>query len=91
MEPDSEGRPRGYSPALGLDLVWEEAILRFYDPAADEWLKTHEEEQAARIAAQTQAAVEQAARATAESMLAAAEARAAELEAELRRLRGDAT
>lgn len=91
VAPDAGGRPRGYSPALGLDLVWEEALLRFYDPPADEWLKTHEEEQAARIAAQARAAADQAARAAAESMLAAAEARAAELEAELHRLRGDAT
>ena len=70
VEPDDEGRPRGYSPILGLDLVWTEGILRFYDPAKGEWVKTYEEEHIARIAA---------------------EARAAELEAELRRLRGEAT
>ena len=33
MAPDAEGRPRGYSPALALDLVWENRILRFFNPA----------------------------------------------------------
>ncbi len=117
--PDAEGRPRGYSPTLGLDLVWENRILRFFNPATGLWLRdyaeTNEElaavesilagEQAARAAAESMLAgerasretaraqleSERAARATAESMLSAAEARAAELEAELRRLRGDAT
>jgi Uma2 family endonuclease len=84
VETDAEGRPRGYSPILGLDLVWTEGILRFYDPANGEWVKNHEEEQAARAAAESMLAGESAARA-------AAEARAAELEAELRRLRGEAT
>ncbi len=32
VAPDAEGRPRGYSPTLELDLVWEDRILRFYDP-----------------------------------------------------------
>lgn len=98
VEIDVEGSPRGYSPTLGLDLVWTEDILRFYDPATGEWVKTHEEEQAARAVAESMLAGEQAARAAAEAMLAgersaraAAEARAAELETELRRLRGEAT
>ena len=112
MAPDVEGRPRGYSPTLELDLVWEDRILRFYNPATGEWLRDYAEtreelvttesmlvgEQAARAAAESMLETEQvareterAARAAAESMLAAAETRAAELEAELRRLRGDAT
>lgn len=126
MAPDAEGRPRGYSPTLELDLVWEERILRFYDPTTGEWLRDYDEtrsdlaaaentlagEQAARAAAESMLETEQAARETARAKLetervaraaaetslsderaarAAAEARAAELEAELRRLRGEAT
>ena len=112
VAPDAEGRPRGYSPTLELDLVWEERILRFYDPSTGEWLRDYDEtrsdlvtaentlagEQAARAAAESMLETEQAARETARAKLetervarAAAEARAAELEAELRRLRGEAT
>ncbi len=126
VAPDAEGRPRGYSPTLELDLVWEERILRFYDPTTGEWLRDYDEtrsdlitaentlagEQAARAAAESMLETEQAARETARAKLeteraartaaetslsdertarAAAEARAAELEAELRRLRGEAT
>ena len=73
---DDEGRPRGRSPTLELDLVWEsDGRLRFHDPATGEWLRTFDETLA-------ELADERAARA-------AAEARAAELEAELRRLRGE--
>lgn len=126
VAPDAEGRSRGYSPTLELDLVWEERILRFYDPTTGEWLRDYDEtrsdlvtaentlagEQAARAAAESMLETEQAARETARAKLetervaraaaetslsdertarAAAEARAAELEAELRRLRGEAT
>ena len=126
VAPDAEGRPRGYSPTLELDLVWEERILRFYDPSTGEWLRDYDEtrsdlitaentlagEQAARAAAESMLETEQAARETARAKLeteraartaaetslsdertarAAAEARAAELEAELLRMRGEAT
>lgn len=91
VEPDDEGRPRGYSPALALDLVWEEDILRFYDPAAGEWVKTYEEEHIARIAAQEQAEAAREQVSSEQAARIAAEARAAELEAELRRLRGETT
>ena len=53
---DAAGRPRGYSPSLGLDLVWEVGELRFYDPVTDEWLKTYDEQREAREAAQARAA-----------------------------------
>ena len=69
VEPDEEDRPRGYSPALGLDLVWGEDFLRFYDPAAGEWVRDFGETRAELAAAETMLAGEQAARATAESML----------------------
>ena len=112
VAPDAEGRPRGYSPTLELDLVWEDRILRFYNPATGEWLRDYDEtrsdlittesvlagEQAARAAAESMLETEQAARETARAKLetertarAAAEARAAEMEAELRRLRGEST
>ena len=56
VSPDAEGRPRGYSPTLGLDLVWwENEDLRFYDPITGEWQRNPEEEQAARIAAESRA------------------------------------
>ena len=105
VAPDAEGRPRGYSPTLELDLVWEDRILRFYNPTTGEWLRDYAEtrvelvttesmlagEQAARAAAEAMLETEQVARETERTARAAAEARAAELEAELRRLRGDAT
>ena len=56
-----EGRLRGYSEALGLHVCWEDGMLRFFDPLAESYLRSHDE----------------------------AEARVAELEAELRRLRGE--
>ena len=105
VAPDAEGRPRGYSPTLELDLVWEDRILRFYNPTTGEWLRDYAEtrvelvttesmlagEQAARAAAEAMLETEQVARETERTARAAAEARAAELEAELRRLRSDAT
>ena len=61
-------RLRGYSEALGLYVCWEDGMLRFFDPGAESYLRSHDEDMAR---AET------------------AEARAAELEAELRRLRGE--
>ena len=75
VKPDAEGRPRGYSPVLGLDLVWEDADLQLYDPATGEWLRDLGE-------TITELATERATHA-------AAEARAAELQTELNRLRGE--
>ena len=75
VAPDEEGRPHGYSPALGLWLYWEDGRLRFFDSATGQWLLNR---------AETRAALE-----TAEVAQQAAEARAAQLEAELRRLRGE--
>ena len=59
---------RGRSEVLGLDVCWEEGQLRWYDPAAERYLLTFDEEAEAR---------------------AAAEERVRELEAEVRRLRGE--
>ena len=81
VAPDAAGRPRGYSPTLGLDLVWwENEDLRFYDPVTGEWQRNPEEEQLARIAAENRADA-------AENRADAAESRADAAEAEIERLR----
>ena len=72
---------RGHSDVLNLDLRWEYGVLRWYDSVDGRYLRTYDETDDERIAAEQRAN--------------AAEARAAEeraarmaLEAELRRLRG---
>jgi Uma2 family endonuclease len=72
---ESGGRHRGYSEILELELWWEEGTLRFRDSASGQYLLTPEELAADRLAERERAGT--------------AEARVAELEAELRRLRGD--
>ena len=71
-----DGMTRGHSPALGLDLCWDDGRLRFYDPARDVWVPDYHDLMEARAAA--------------EAALQSAEARMAEMEAEIRRLRGEA-
>ena len=75
-EPD--GILKGYSPALRLSLCWDNEMLRFYDPASGEYLRSFEAEQAARQAEQAARQAEQAARER-------AEARVRELQEELER------
>jgi len=58
------------SEVLGLDLVVERQRLRLYDSQTGQRLLTHEESEAARRAAETQAARELSARQTAETELA---------------------
>lgn len=89
MEHRPDGTVRGHSEVLGLDLCWEDGHLRFYDPATDRWLPNHwdvyarsDAEQAARESAEALVDAERVARES-------AEARLAEMEAELRRLRGE--
>lgn len=79
-EPD--GRHWGYSEILGLELWWDSGTLRFRDRVSGEFLLTPEESKEALLAAEEQANTERAARQ-------ASEARLAEMEAELRRLRGE--
>ena len=77
----------GRSDVLGLDLCWDRGHLRFYDPAAGEYLPDLMEAIDQRDAAEAARAVE-AARAAAAANRAEAEAnRAADAEAELIRLR----
>ena len=86
---ESDGRTWSHSDILGLDLRWSDGELRFWDPATEHWLLSHEEAQAwadeeyiRAEEAQALAEEERAGRLTAET-------RVAELEAELRRLRGE--
>ncbi len=44
----------GHSDALNLDICWESGQLHFYDPAARRYLRTHDDEAQARIAAEKQ-------------------------------------
>lgn len=69
VSPGPDGMLRGHSPALGLNLCWDNGRLRFYDPARGVWAPDYYEIR---------------------ETLQATEARMAEMEAELRRLRGEA-
>ena len=82
MRRDNDGRVWSHSEALSLDLWWDDGDLRFWDPAAEQWLLSHEEERDGRLTAESRAD-------SAESRADTAELRNAELEAELRRLRGE--
>ena len=75
MVREDDGRVWGHSGVLNLALWWAEGDLRFWDPVVGRWVLSHEEER-------DRAEEERTARLTAES-------RVAELEAELRRLRGE--
>ena len=54
VEQLDESRRRGYSEALDLYLCWEHGRLRFYDPGAQSYLRTHEEEVEARREAEAE-------------------------------------
>ena len=93
-EPD--GVIWGYSETLGLSLCWINRRLRFWNRATQEYLPTPQEleaerdnERLARYAVESQRDDERQARAAAESQRDAAQERIQELEAELRRLRGE--
>ncbi len=79
---ESEGGVWCHSEALNLDLWWDDGELRFWDPVAGRWLMSHEEEHTGRIDAEALAERERTGRIE-------AEARLSELEAEVRRLRGE--
>lgn len=79
----------GRSPALNLDLCWDNGRLRYYDPEAGNYLLNWREERDAKEVAQTAAQTAQAATEIERAVRHSAEDRVAELEAELRRLRGE--
>ena len=76
MHVESEGRVRGYSDALNLDLWWIDGELRFWDPAAENWLLTYEEQQAVRLLAEERAEAERERADTAQARADTAQARA---------------
>ena len=75
------------SEVLGLELRAKGEEMRFHDPVAGETLLSHDEEHAARYAAELRAGREAAARREEAAARRAAEARIAELEARLRERR----
>ena len=89
---DDDGRVWGSSPALGMDLCWDNGRLRFYDPARGEFRRNlsesedaYESERAAREEAEARANAEAAARLNAEAALQSERARIRQLEEELHR------
>ena len=93
---DLDGLIRGYSPLLGLFICWDQANLRFFDPATGEFLRTLNESEsaltAARVAQETaedRAAALGDRAAAAEDRAAADQARIRSLEEELRRRQAD--
>ena len=89
MRRESDDRAESHSETLNLDLWWVDGELRFWDPVAVRWLLSQEEEQDGRLAAERRAEEEGAGRLAAQARAGAAENRVVELEAELRRLRGE--
>ena len=76
----AEGVFRGFSTVLNLYVCWEHGLLRWYDPVAERYLLTHDEEADGRIAAENERDLEREARIaereariTAEATLTAAE------------------
>ena len=100
---DPVARLWGYSAVLGLELWWDDGELRFRDPVSGEFLLNARELEQARLEAEEDAELQRNARLAAEVRMdaaeedaelqrnarLAAEARIAEMEAELRRLRGE--
>ena len=86
-EPD--GVRWGHSPVLGLDLCWERGELRFYDPAAGEYLPSPAELQAQRAAAEARAVGAEARVATERAARLSAEAELRQLREQLRRLQAE--
>ena len=93
---DTDGRLWGYSEVLELELWWERGTLRFRSPATGEFLPTVKETREAWLTADARADAERTARGIAEERAESertargiAEERVAQLEAELRRLRGE--
>ena len=80
---------QGHSPALNMLLRWERGVLGLYDPATEEHIATFESERVGRMQADAARMLERAAREQAEAERDAEAARVRELEAQLRRLRGE--
>ena len=63
----ADGDYRGYSPALNLELRWEKGRLLWYDPAAQSYLPSFDDETETRITYQFQRDTARAERDTAEA------------------------
>ena len=59
----------GHSDALNLDLCWEHGQLRWYDPAAGRYLRTYDDAEDDRAAAEAERDLERSARLAAEAGL----------------------
>ncbi len=79
---EPNGLIRSHSPALGLDLCWDEGRLRFFNPETGAWLNNLSEERQRAAFAEAQVATER-------QRADAAEARIRELEAKMREGGGD--
>ena len=84
----------GHSEVLNLGICWEDGQLRFWDPVAKRYLRTHQEEKHDRITAEARAESERQERLQAQAQAQSerqarleAEACTQELEEELRRQR----
>ena len=84
-----DGVVQGYSPVLDLHLRWEEGRLVWHDPATGRPIASLAEEREARIRSDERAEVERGSRILAEERARADREYARELEAELRRWRGE--
>ena len=92
-----DGSLRGYSDALGLDLIWrpDDEELDLFDPDSGEYLRDHEtykadfeEAEAGRQAAEARAQSAEAGRQAAETRALNAEAEIERLREQIRRLQG---
>lgn len=79
VAPDHAGILRGYSEMLGLDICVRDGELRLYDPLSQTWLLSTVEENAARVAAESDLLAAETARQAAENARQTAEARNAAL------------
>ena len=84
-----DGVAQGYSPVLNLHLRWEQGRLIWHDPATGRPIASLAEEREARAQAEARADVERGTRILAEERARADREYARQLEAELRRLRGE--
>ncbi len=81
IEELADGVLQGYSAVLDLNLRWDQGELRWHDPATGRHITTFRDERTRADRAEAELSAEREARA-------ASETRVRELEAELRRLRG---
>ena len=89
MLQSSDGASWVHSDVLNLDLWWVDGELRFWNPIADRWLLSPEEQMQGRLAAEARAEFAEARAEEERSSRLEAQHRIAALEAELRRLRGE--